>query len=61
MSKLVDLTGQQFGRLVVISRHLENDNSGKPFWACQCNCVDRNIVLALAANLNLEEKFLKTL
>lgn len=31
MSKLVDLTGQQFGRLVVISRHLENDNSGKPF------------------------------
>lgn len=37
MGKLIDLTGQRFGRLVVAGR-ANNDNQGKPQWQCQCDC-----------------------
>lgn len=37
MSKLIDLTGQRFGRLTVI-RRAENDKWKKPQWLCQCDC-----------------------
>ncbi len=37
MSKLIDLTGQRFGRLVVIER-AENDKSGNVRWVCRCDC-----------------------
>lgn len=33
----VDLTGQTFGRLLVLSRSVDNEQ-GKPMWACQCSC-----------------------
>ena len=36
MGKLIDLTGQRFGRLTVIERA---ENKGKfPMWLCRCDC-----------------------
>ncbi|MBD5153088.1 MAG: hypothetical protein HDT16_11700 [Oscillibacter sp.] len=37
MSRLIDLTGQRFGRLTVVSR-AENDNGGHATWNCICEC-----------------------
>lgn len=39
--KLIDLTGQKFGRLEVICRDFEyqkNKNADKPYWKCRCEC-----------------------
>lgn len=42
MSRLIDLTGQRFGRLTVIERA---GASGKEAsWLCQCDCGKRTIV-----------------
>lgn len=35
--KIIDLTGQRFGRLIVLSR-TNNDSQGKPRWICKCDC-----------------------
>ena len=35
MSKLVDLTGQKFGRLTVVKR-TDNDKWGHNLWVCRC-------------------------
>lgn len=35
--KLIDLTGQRFGRLIVEKRTY-NDNSGRSRWSCRCDC-----------------------
>ena len=43
MGKLIDLTGQRFGRLKVIAR-AENTRQGKPQWLCECDCGNRKIV-----------------
>ncbi len=43
MGKLIDLTGQKFGRLIVIKR-VENDNSGHVQWLCQCDCGEGTMV-----------------
>jgi len=37
MTKLIDLTGQRFGRLIVISRG-ENTKTGQTTWVCKCDC-----------------------
>jgi len=37
MGRFIDLTGQRFGRLVVLSR-AKNDNDGKARWSCLCDC-----------------------
>ena len=43
MSKLIDLTGQRFGLLVVIER---TANKGKqPAWLCKCDCGNECIVI----------------
>ena len=36
MGKLIDLTGQRFGRLIVLQR-VFNNKSGT-YWLCQCDC-----------------------
>lgn len=36
-SRLVDLTGQRFGRLVV-KRHVGFNSSARPVWECLCDC-----------------------
>lgn len=43
MGKLIDLTNQRFGSLVVISRG-ENNNQGKPQWNCICDCGEEYLV-----------------
>lgn len=43
MAKFVDLTGQRFGRLTVISR-AENTKDGKARWLCECDCGNKTIV-----------------
>lgn len=40
-----DLTGQRFGRLVVLNR-AENSKSGRTQWRCLCDCGKERIVMA---------------
>lgn len=50
-SNLIDLTGQRFGRLVVLERAPapEHTKRNSPYWKCQCDCG--NIHLAESSNL----------
>ena len=43
MSKVIDLTGQVFGRLTVISR-VESSSRGEARWLCECACGNRSTV-----------------
>lgn len=38
MSKVIDITGQTFGRLTVIERDFSRNDRGRAFWKCQCTC-----------------------
>lgn len=42
MAKLIDLTGQRFGRLVVIER-VGCDKHGLTTWKCNCDCGETTI------------------
>ena len=49
MPQIIDLIGQTFGRLEVISfSHLKNGNS---FWLCRCNCENHTEKLITSCNL----------
>lgn len=50
MTKLIDLTGQIFGRLVVIGRS-ENTPRGMTKWLCKCDCG--NTTTPISGNLKL--------
>ena len=41
--KLIDLTGQRFGRLVVLER-AENAKDKHPQWLCKCDCGNTKVV-----------------
>lgn len=43
MSKLIDLSGQRFGRLTVIER-TEKESKGQARWLCRCDCGNTAIV-----------------
>lgn len=43
MSKLIDLTEQRFGRLVVI-KWVKKDKWRQSYWLCQCDCGKEKIV-----------------
>ncbi|MBR4711103.1 MAG: hypothetical protein IKP10_03655 [Clostridia bacterium] len=43
--RFMDLTGQRFGRLVVIARMAQNNASNKVVWLCQCDCGRQTIVI----------------
>lgn len=48
MGKFIDLTGQRFGRLIVIEiDHKEKrDNRGwNIYWKCDCDCGNKNVVV----------------
>ena len=45
MGKLVDLTGQRFGRLMVVQR-AGADKRGEPLYLCKCDCGNETVVLA---------------
>lgn len=38
MSKLIDLTGQRFGRLTVIEKDNSRKTNSGSYWVCQCDC-----------------------
>ena len=48
MKKVIDLTGQRFGRLTVIKR-AENNKYGTAQWTCKCECG--NTIYSTASNL----------
>lgn len=43
MSRFIDLTGEKFGRLVVIKR-IGKDKSGNIIWLCRCDCKTEKII-----------------
>jgi hypothetical protein len=43
MSRVIDLTGQRFGRLVVLKR-AENNRRGQAMWLCRCDCGKEKII-----------------
>jgi len=42
MPKFIDLTGQKFGRLIIIERS-NNNKSNKITWLCKCDCGNEKI------------------
>lgn len=44
MGKLIDLTGQRFGRLYVLCE-AGRSNSGKALWLCQCDCGNKKTIV----------------
>lgn len=44
MNKVIDETGNRYGRLVVIKR-VENDSRGQARWECLCDCGNKTIVI----------------
>ena len=51
MTKVTDLTGQQFERLTVIRRHPQSNARHQAQWECKCNCKEGNIVLVPTTSL----------
>lgn len=51
MSKLIDLTNQRFGNLVVLHRIIESRDSSchHAKWLCQCDCG--KFIVAISTNL----------
>lgn len=43
-SNLTDITGQRFGRLVVIRHIMTNCDSNGARWLCQCDCGFQKII-----------------
>lgn len=50
MGKFIDLTGQKFGRLTILSR-AENDKYGNARWNCLCDCGCSKTVLGAALRI----------
>lgn len=38
MSKLIDLTGNKYGKLTVLYRDTERKTNSGSYWICQCDC-----------------------
>ena len=54
MGKLIDLTGQVFGRLTVIKRaddKIYKDGTHRSQWACKCCCGNTSDVIVLDKHL----------
>ena len=52
--KLIDLTGQKFGRLTVIERaenHITNNGCVKTQWLCECCCDNKTRIVVNTQNL----------
>lgn len=50
MSRTVDLTNQQFGRLTVLAKYPEKKNN-YVLWECRCTCDSKKITLVTTGNL----------
>lgn len=44
MGKVIDLTGQKFGRLTVIKR-MPNNNRRNSMWLCRCDCGTEKVII----------------
>lgn len=44
MRKFIDLTGQKFGRLIVV-RRVDNNKWGHYQWLCECDCGKKKIIV----------------
>ena len=44
MGKAIDIAGQKFGRLTVVSR-INKDKRGNVVWLCRCNCGEEKVVV----------------
>ena len=51
MSKMIDLTGQDFGYWHVIKRAEENSSSGKAMWICKCTLCNKTIKPVVGSHL----------
>lgn len=54
MSKVIDLTGQTFGKLKVIARSA-NNNRGESMWECQCECGNTKVIRGYTLNHGLSK------
>ena len=45
MSRLIDLTGQRFGRLIAVERVIPRPGSRNARWRCVCDCGNETLVL----------------
>lgn len=57
MSKKIDLTGQRFGKLLVLKDSGQRASNGNILWECQCDCG--NITYVVGSNLtrkNLKQR-----
>ena len=43
-ANFIDLTGQRFGKLIVIKRSKKRNNSGQTYWDCKCDCGNLHTV-----------------
>lgn len=43
MSKVIDLTGQKFGKLTVLNNYMQNDKR-KTYWLCECECGNKKYI-----------------
>lgn len=50
MSKIIDLTGKRFGRLVVI-KWVGKDKWRHRRWLCKCDCKNKNEIIVTGGNL----------
>lgn len=44
MGKFVDLTGQRFGKLVVLEKTNKRDAGGSVMWLCRCDCGNKKAI-----------------
>lgn len=44
-TKVVDLTGQRFGRLFVVARAEGRGSDTKAYWLCRCDCGKETVVV----------------
>ena len=49
--KLIDLTGQKFGKLTVLERDLTVSDKKHSYWKCQCDCENKTIKTFSGDNL----------
>ena len=66
MGKIIDLTGQRFGRLTVLQKAEKpiGSHSTSTFWKCKCDCGNEKLLVAMYCDkgrLNLAAVIIKRL
>ena len=55
MGKMIDLTGQRFGRLVVIKKDEDAVKTRGAYWICKCDCGTEKSILSNALRYGLTQ------